>query len=139
MSEVTQRQPLRTLTWIDLGIPDLEMARDLHPARCSDWEFVDAGPDAGHYTFYAGSSSFSVDGNSDLPELDVTFLRRPDGPEVGGVVAGARSMWQTAFEVADTDAILERRVSTAVEPASRRTSGPGGWRRSPTRSAPSSR
>jgi len=218
MSEVTEKQPLGTPTWIDLGIPDLAIARDFYGALF-DWEFVDAGADAGHYTmcllrdrpvaalaptgadesahwwnvylatddcdatvarimaaggrlvlsptdvpgqgrmaiaidpvggqfglwqagnhlgcalvnepgtlirndlvtadpeparrFYAEVFDFTLDGNPDLPEWDFTFLRRPDGHEIGGVmgVPGASSMWQTTFEVADTDAVLERALA----------------------------
>ncbi|HYN17646.1 MAG TPA: VOC family protein [Actinomycetes bacterium] len=43
--------------------------------------------------------------------FDFTFLRRPDGHEVGGImgIPGApSSAWSTTFEVADTDAVLER-------------------------------
>lgn len=59
--------------------------------------------------FYAEVFDFTLDGNPDLPELDFTFLRRPDGYEVAGVMgdpsAGA-SHWGTVFEVADTDATV---------------------------------
>ena len=44
-----------------------------------------------------------------MPEMDFTFLRRPDGHEVGGIFgnpAAARSTWNTTFEVADTDAAV---------------------------------
>lgn len=60
--------------------------------------------------FYATVFGFTLDGNPDLPELDFTFLRRPDGHEVGGVMGlpGAPSGWHTMFEVADTDATLAR-------------------------------
>lgn len=215
MSEVIRNQPLGTPTWIDLGIPDLDAGRDFYGALFG-WEFVDAGPAAGHYTtcllrgqrvaalaptsadepaywwnvylatddcsataarvlaaggrllveptdvmnqgrmaiaidpvggqfglwqgrdhhgcalvnepgtlirndlitadpeparrFYAEVFDFTLDGNPDLPEFDFTFLRRPDGHEIGGImgVPGATSMWGTTFEVAETDATLER-------------------------------
>lgn len=51
---------------------------------------------------------FTLDGNQDLPGFDFTFLRRPDGHEVGGVMGlpdAPASAWSTTFEVADTDAV----------------------------------
>ena len=36
--------------------------------------------------FYAAVFGFTLDGNQDLPDFDFTFLRRPDGHEVGGVM-----------------------------------------------------
>ena len=61
--------------------------------------------------FYAAVFGFTLDRNEDLPDFDFTFLRRPDGHEIGGVmgVPGApRSAWSTTFEVADADAVVER-------------------------------
>jgi predicted enzyme related to lactoylglutathione lyase len=58
--------------------------------------------------FYAAVFGFTLDGNPDLPEFDFTFLRRPDGHEVGGIMGlpGAPgSAWGTSFEVADSDAV----------------------------------
>ena len=91
--------------------------------------------------FYAAVFDFTLDGNPDLPDLDFTFLRRPDGHEIGGImgVPGVPSGWTTLFEVADTD--------TAVARAARRLGGAGTPRilvygrtpPSPTRSGPSSR
>ncbi len=57
--------------------------------------------------FYADVFGFTLDRNADLPHLDFTFLRRPDGHEIGGIMGVAtapRSSWSTMFEVADTDA-----------------------------------
>jgi uncharacterized protein len=59
--------------------------------------------------FYAAVFGFTLDRNPDMPETDFTFLRRPDGHEVGGIFgnpAAARSTWNTTFEVADTDAAV---------------------------------
>ncbi|GAA4417590.1 VOC family protein [Actinokineospora soli] len=56
--------------------------------------------------FYAAVFDFTLDTNDDLPGMDFTFLRRPDGHEVGGVLGNeraVRSRWSTTFEVADTD------------------------------------
>lgn len=64
--------------------------------------------------FYAAVFDFTLDGNADLPELDFTFLRRPDGHEIGGIMgspgAGA-SAWNTTFEVSDTDEVIRRAVA----------------------------
>jgi uncharacterized protein len=59
--------------------------------------------------FYAEVFGFTLDANPDVPDFDFTFLRRPDGHEVGGImgVAGVpASAWATTFEVADTDAVV---------------------------------
>jgi uncharacterized protein len=64
--------------------------------------------------FYAAVFDFTVERNADLPELDFTFLRRPDGHEVGGIFGfptASRSAWATTFEVSDTDATVERAVA----------------------------
>jgi uncharacterized protein len=60
--------------------------------------------------FYVAVFGFTLDGNPDMPEFDFTFLRRPDGHEVGGIMGlpGVPSAWNTTFEVADTDATLAR-------------------------------
>ncbi|GGS36912.1 VOC family protein [Actinokineospora fastidiosa] len=56
--------------------------------------------------FYATVFDFTLDTNPDLPSMDFTFLRRPDGHEIGGIMGSQtahRSRWSTTFEVADTD------------------------------------
>ena len=61
--------------------------------------------------FYAAVFDFALDGNKDMPEADFTFLRRPDGHEVGGIFgnpAAQSSTWNTVFEVADTDETVRR-------------------------------
>jgi predicted enzyme related to lactoylglutathione lyase len=60
--------------------------------------------------FYPAVFGFTLDGNPTLPDLDFTFLRRPDGHEIGGIMGlpGSPSGWNTTFEVADTDATLAR-------------------------------
>lgn len=63
--------------------------------------------------FYAAVFGFTMDRNEDLPDVDFTFLRRPDGHEVAGIFgdpSAARSSWSTTFEVADTDAAVKRAV-----------------------------
>jgi predicted enzyme related to lactoylglutathione lyase len=72
--------------------------------------------------FYAAVFDFTLDGNPDLPEFDFTFLRRPDGHEIGGImgVPGVPSSgWTTLFEVDDTDAAVARATAaggTATDP-----------------------
>jgi hypothetical protein len=61
--------------------------------------------------FYAAVFDFGLDANPDMPEADFTFLRRPDGHEVGGIFgdpAASGSTWNTVFEVADTDEAVRR-------------------------------
>ncbi len=72
--------------------------------------------------FYAAVFGYTLDSNPDMPDVDFTFLRRPDGHEIGGILgdpsAGAAG-WGTIFEVADTDAAVARAVAaggTAGEP-----------------------
>jgi predicted enzyme related to lactoylglutathione lyase len=64
--------------------------------------------------FYAKVFDFTLDGNPDLPGFDFTFLRRPDGHEIGGIMgdpAATSSRWETLFEVADADAAVARAVA----------------------------
>jgi predicted enzyme related to lactoylglutathione lyase len=59
--------------------------------------------------FYASVFEFTLDRNEDMPNFDFTFLRRPDGHEIGGIMGSAeaaKSSWNTTFEVADTDAVV---------------------------------
>jgi uncharacterized protein len=61
--------------------------------------------------FYAAVFGYTLDRNEDLPDFDFTFLRLPDGHEIGGIMglaAAPSSSWSTTFEVADTDAVVER-------------------------------
>ncbi|MFH8567117.1 VOC family protein [Streptomyces sp. NPDC017993] len=64
--------------------------------------------------FYGDTFDFTLDGNKDLPDFDFTFLRRPDGHEIGGVFGdpgAAASRWRTTFEVAGTDEAAARAVA----------------------------
>lgn len=57
--------------------------------------------------FYEKVFDFTLDRNPDMPDFDFTFLRRPDGHEIGGIAADttkSRSHWITMFAVADADA-----------------------------------
>lgn len=71
-------------------------------------DLVTADPEPAR-AFYAAVFDFTLERNEDLPDFNFTFLRRPDGHEVGGIFgsAGAGSAsWATTFEVADTDAAV---------------------------------
>ncbi|MGH3907180.1 MAG: VOC family protein [Pseudonocardiaceae bacterium] len=64
--------------------------------------------------FYAAVFEYTLDRNEDLPDFDFTFLRRPDGHEVAGIFGTpdvSSSRWGTTFEVADTDAVVQRAVA----------------------------
>ncbi|MFB6978919.1 VOC family protein [Streptomyces scopuliridis] len=64
--------------------------------------------------FYPAVFDFTLDGNDDLPGVDFSFLRRPDGHEIGGIVGvpeAPSAAWQTLFEVADADAAAERALA----------------------------
>ncbi|MCP3805141.1 VOC family protein [Allokutzneria sp. A3M-2-11 16] len=73
-------------------------------------DLVTARPEAAR-AFYATVFDFTLDGNEDMPGVDFTFLRRPDGHEVGGIhgePGAPATAWVTMMEVADTDATLAR-------------------------------
>lgn len=64
--------------------------------------------------FYTAVFGYTLDGNDDMPDFDFTFLRRPDGHEIGGIMGvpdAPSSRWETLFEVADTDAVVARAVA----------------------------
>ncbi|MFE9099245.1 VOC family protein [Actinomadura geliboluensis] len=48
MTQVTGNAPVGTPNWLDIGIPDLERAKTFY-GTLFGWQFLDAGPDAGHY------------------------------------------------------------------------------------------
>ena len=64
--------------------------------------------------FYSAVFDFTLDANNPaLPGVDFTFLRRPDGYEIGGIMGDPTvpvSRWGTLFEVADTDAAVAKAV-----------------------------
>jgi predicted enzyme related to lactoylglutathione lyase len=62
--------------------------------------------------FYAAVFDYTLDRNEVRPHLDFTFLRRPDGHEIGGILGtdAPTSRWTTMFEVEDTDAVVARAV-----------------------------
>ncbi|ONI79812.1 glyoxalase [Actinosynnema sp. ALI-1.44] len=62
--------------------------------------------------FYTAVFDFTLDGNEEqLPGVDFTFLRRPDGHEIGGVLGTTESevsYWETSFAVASADETMAR-------------------------------
>jgi uncharacterized protein len=89
MSYVTENQPDGTPTWIDLGVPDLERAMGFYGSLFG-WEFEVGPAQTGRYTtcLLHGRRVAAIAQDPD-----------PDAP---------RSAWATTFEVADTDAVVER-------------------------------
>ncbi len=64
--------------------------------------------------FYTAVFDYTLDLNETLPDLDFTFLRRPDGHEIGGILGfpvAPKSVWATTFEVAGTVAVAGRAVA----------------------------
>jgi predicted enzyme related to lactoylglutathione lyase len=69
--------------------------------------------------FYAAVFDYTLEGNDDMPDLDFTFLHRPDGHEIGGIIGepdAARSRWGTLFEVDDADAASQRAKAAGGSP-----------------------
>ncbi|MFH8633482.1 VOC family protein [Streptomyces lydicus] len=104
--------------WQGRTLPGCELVNEPDALVRNDLISPEPGPAR---RFYAEVFDFSLDGNDDLPHLDFTFLRRPDGHEIGGVFGSptaAASRWHTVFEVADTDEAVARAVAAggAAEP-----------------------
>jgi predicted enzyme related to lactoylglutathione lyase len=51
MSEITSPQPTGTPTWIDLGVPDVQRAREFYHDLFG-WEYEQGPPETGGYTNY---------------------------------------------------------------------------------------
>ena len=100
--------------WQGRSFPGCRLVNEPDTLVRNDLVTGDPGPAR---EFYATVFGFTLDGNPDLPEFDFTFLRRPDGHEVGGVMGmpGAASAWGTCFEVADTDATLAKAGGGTVD------------------------
>ncbi|WP_033294222.1 VOC family protein [Amycolatopsis jejuensis] len=68
--------------------------------------------------FYCAVFGFSLDGNDNLPGVDFTFLRRPDGHEIGGILGNPSATaptWGTLFLSDDADAAAERATTKGGE------------------------
>ncbi|MFH8490369.1 VOC family protein [Streptomyces longisporoflavus] len=71
-------------------------------------------------TFYSTVFDYTLDLNDVMPDADFTFLRRPDGHEIGGIFGVSEdptptlspSAWATTFEVADTDAVAAQATAS---------------------------
>ena len=102
--------------WEGRGFVGCEVVNEPGSLVRNDLVTPDPGPAR---AFYVAVFGFTLDGNPDVPEFDFTFLRRPDGHEVGGImgVPGApSSSWATTFEVADTDAVVARAAEAGGSP-----------------------
>ncbi|WP_026454792.1 VOC family protein [Saccharomonospora iraqiensis] len=72
--------------------------------------------------FYRAVFDYSLDGDPNMPDADSTFLRRPDGHEIGGIVgdpSAERPGWGTLFQVDDADETVRRvrdNGGTAADP-----------------------
>jgi predicted enzyme related to lactoylglutathione lyase len=89
MVQITSNQPNGTPNWLDLGIPDLDRAKEFYGAVLG-WEFQDYGEEAGHY--------------------HACLLR---GEPVAGMMqnpedAPGEYWWQTYFATDDADGTLKR-------------------------------
>ncbi|OLF09169.1 glyoxalase [Actinophytocola xinjiangensis] len=93
--------------WQGRSLPGCRLVNEPNTLIRNDLITADAGAARG---FYTEVFDFTLDGNADLPEFDFTFLRRPDGKEIGGILgqATAASAWGTLFEVPDVDATVEK-------------------------------
>ncbi|MGR8011563.1 VOC family protein [Streptomyces hypolithicus] len=106
--------------WQGGALPGCEIVNEPGSLVRNDLSTPEPGPARDFYTALFG---YTLDGNEDLPGFDFTFLRRPDGHEIGGIFGdptATASVWQTTFEVADTDAVTARAVAaggTAGKPA----------------------
>ncbi|MFJ1750374.1 VOC family protein [Streptomyces sp. NPDC088116] len=107
--------------WQGRTHPGCEIVNEPGSLVRNDLTTPDPGPAR---AFYPAVFDFTLDANDDLPDADFTFLRRPDGHEIGGIMGvpaadvptadvptAAASVWQTLFEVADTDATVRRAVA----------------------------
>ncbi|MFG2095292.1 VOC family protein [Streptomyces sp. NPDC048612] len=97
--------------WQGRTLPGCELVNE--PATLIRNDLTSPDPEPAR-SFYADVFAFTLDGNDDLPGVDFTFLRRPDGHEIGGIIGDATaraSRWQTLFEVADTDELVARAVA----------------------------
>ncbi|MFD7665422.1 VOC family protein [Streptomyces sp. NPDC059788] len=105
--------------WQGRSRPGCEIVNEPNTLVRNDLVAPDPGPAR---AFYSAVFGYTLDGNPDMPDVDFTFLRRPDGHEIGGIMGdpSARSAgWATLFEVGDTDAAVARAVAaggTATEP-----------------------
>jgi len=89
MVHVTSNQPNGTPNWLDLGIPDLDRAKEFYGAVFG-WEFQDYGEEAGHY------HACLLRG-----EPIAGIMKNPDD-------APGEHWWQLYFAADDVDGTVER-------------------------------
>lgn len=68
-------------------------------------DLVTADPEPAR-DFYATVFGFTLEADPKTPDLDFTYLRRPDGHEIGGIIGEpgrSTSTWTTLFLVDDAD------------------------------------
>src|SRR5882757_9971482 len=89
MSEITSPQPTGTPTWIDLGVPDIQRAREFYHDLFG-WEYEEGPPETGGYT------------NCLLRGLPVAAIAPNPDP------AATAYWWNMYFAADDCDAIAQR-------------------------------
>lgn len=104
--------------WQGRALPGAELVNEPGSLVRNDLLTPDPEPARAFYTAVFG---YTLDRNEDLPGADFTFLRRPDGYEIGGIFGapGAAPAWATLFEVAGTDLAVKNAVAaggTAAAP-----------------------
>ncbi|RII18690.1 27 kDa antigen Cfp30B [Streptomyces sp. YIM 130001] len=101
--------------WQGRRSPGCELVNEPDTLVRQDLVTPDAGPAR---AFYPKVFTYTLDRNDDLPDFDFTFLRRPDGHEVGGIFGNPKAgtaAWHTVFEVADADRSAERARTAGAE------------------------
>ena len=104
-----------------------EVVNEPGALRRNDLVTADPGPARQFYTAVFG---FTLDGNDDLPDLDFTFLRRPDGHEMGASPA-FREHRRAGPRCSRSTARTPRsggHARPAARPTTRRASSTAGWR-----------
>lgn len=90
--------------WQGRELPGAQLVNE--PSTLLRNDLVTSAPEPAR-DFYCKVFAFTLDGNDDLPGVDFTFLRRPDGHEIGGVFgdpSAAAPAWGTLFLATDADA-----------------------------------
>ncbi|MBP2471994.1 putative enzyme related to lactoylglutathione lyase [Crossiella equi] len=94
--------------WQGRAIPGCQLVNE--PGTLIRNDLVTARASAAR-PFYAAVFDFTLDGNQDLPGMDFTYLRRPDGHEIGGILGlpeAPASAWVTTFQVTDIHETVAR-------------------------------
>ncbi|MFI6701460.1 VOC family protein [Streptomyces sp. NPDC050509] len=97
--------------WQGGALPGCELVNEPGSLLRNDLTTPDPAPVR---EFYTKVFDFTLDGNEDMADADFTFLRRPDGHEIGGILGvpdAPDAAWGTLFEVADADGAVRRAVA----------------------------